>query len=69
MIKLEQLAIGMKVRVKSGFGSGPIHTGKITEIETDIKNGCPGIGYDIVGLDGKTTDDSRWAYLDQLLPL
>lgn len=57
----------MTVRVKSGFGSGPIHTGVITEIEEDIKNGYPGIGYDVVGLDGKPTDDSRWAYLDQVL--
>lgn len=67
MKRLEDLVIGMTVQVKSGFGNGPIHTGVITEIEEDIKNGYPGIGYDVVGLDGKPTDDSRWAYLDQVL--
>ena len=67
MNKFRALTVGMTVQIKSSFGNGPIHTGVIPEIEEDIKNGYPGISYDVVGLDGKPTDDSRWAYLDQVL--
>lgn len=69
MVNLDNIKLGSKVQVRSGFGGGPIHTGIVTEVSDDIKNGTPGIGYDVVGLDGQATDDSRWAYLDQVIRL
>lgn len=59
--KLEDIQVGDTVRVMSNFGRGPVHVGKVTAVEDDIKNGRPGIDYNL-------TDNglNHWAYLDQV---
>jgi len=60
MIKLKELREGSVVYVRGAFGTGPSQKATVTEVEADIKNGRPGIGY--VTEDG----DDHWAYLDQV---
>lgn len=67
MVKLSDINEGMYARIRSGFGNGPIVSGEITEVSTDIKNGYPGVCYTVLDLYGKPTDDQRWAYLDQVM--
>lgn len=64
---LNQVKIGNTVEVRSGFGNGPLHTGVVTKVSHDIKNGYPGLAYDRLDLNGQVTDDSRWCYLDQVV--
>lgn len=61
-ILLADMKRGDTVLVKTSFGNGPLKEGIVTELESDIKNGFPGICYDLV----EDLDDSRWAYLDQI---
>lgn len=57
-MNIRDLKIGDKVRVRTrDIG---IVIGTVTEVEEDIKNGSPGIGFDIPG-------DSRWCYDNQVL--
>ena len=60
MITLDDVRLGSVVKVATDFGSGPIVTGTVVELDEDIKNGYPGISYDLP--DG----DCRWAYIDQV---
>lgn len=60
-VRLKDMRIGSKVIVRGNFGTGAPHTGIVDEIETDIKNGYPGIGYKIPGIAG-----GNWAYLSQV---
>ena len=53
---------GSEVIVAMDFGSGSKVTGIVNDVHKDIKNGFPGIDYTIKG-----TNDSRWAYLDQVV--
>jgi hypothetical protein len=59
-MKLSDLNIGSVVKVATDFGSGRVVTGVVVELESDIKNGYPGISYDLPDGDG------GWAYLHQV---
>lgn len=61
-VKLNEMRLGSQVYVRGGFGAEPAKLAEVTEIEQDIKNGRPGIGYTEVA-----TGDGRWAYLDQVI--
>ena len=62
MTKLNEMRVGSQVMVRGGFGTEPARLAKVTEIESDIKNGFPGIGYTEV-----SSGEYRWAYLDQVI--
>lgn len=59
-IRLNELRIGSKVIVRECFGGGPAVTVVVTEKDSDIKNGLPGICYRDASGNGK------WAYLSQV---
>jgi hypothetical protein len=59
-MKLSDLNIGSVVKVADAWGSGPILVGTVIELDPDIKNGLPGISYELADGEGK------WAYLDQV---
>lgn len=61
-IKLHDIRVGSKVMVRGGFGREPAKLAEVTEVESDIKNGRPGIGYIEV-----SSGEDRWAYLDQVI--
>ena len=61
MIQLNQIREGSKVLVRGNFGRGVAQIGVVTEVAEDIKNGAPGISYDVPG-----TPNSSWAYLSQI---
>jgi len=61
-VKLSEMRIGSQVKVRGGFGTEPVKLAEVTEIEGDIKNGRPGIGYIEV-----CSGEDRWAYLDQVI--
>lgn len=61
-VKLTEMRLGSKVMVRGGFGSEPAKEAIVNELDSDIKNGRPGIGYEEV-----STGDGRWAYLDQVV--
>lgn len=60
MVKLSDIRIGSKVKVRGCFGSGKPELCEVVEIEEEIKNGEPGISY--------TAEDGEmhWAYLNQV---
>ena len=62
MITLKQVRQGSIVKVRGGFGSEPAKRAKVTCVESDIKNGYPGIDYTVIA-----TGDEHWAYLDQVV--
>lgn len=64
MILLHQLSEGDTIKVRSGFGNGPIHVGTVLGVCEDIKNGLPGVDY---SMEGDTNGFSHWCYLDQVL--
>jgi hypothetical protein len=59
-IKLSQVRPGSKVIIRADVGVGSSIEGKVTNVESNIKNGMPGIDY--VSKDGK----KLWAYLSQI---
>lgn len=59
MIRLSEIKIGARVRVREWTGG--VNVGTVTEVEADIKNGRPGIGYETANGDG------YWCYLDQVI--
>lgn len=61
-IKLSDISVGSIVLVRTAFGNGPLVKGIVREKESDVKNGFPGITYDVVGVE----DSSSWAYLTQV---
>lgn len=57
---LDDVRIGSVVIVRGSFGNGRPVQGTVDEVDDNIKNGNPGIGYE-------TTDgDSHWAYIEQV---
>ena len=62
MITLKQVRQGSIVKVRGGFGSEPAKRATVDSVESDIKNGRPGIDYTEFG-----TGEGRWAYLDQVV--
>ena len=62
MIKLSQVREGSIVKVRGDFGSGPAKRARVENVDSNIKNGLPGIDYTVLA-DG----DERWAYLDQIV--
>jgi hypothetical protein len=54
-VKLEDVREGSVVVVRGNFGSGPEETVTVEYVDSDIKNGMPGIDY-----------DGHWAYLSQV---
>lgn len=61
MIKLKDLREGSIVYVRTNFGTGPAVRATVVEVCEDVKNGRPGIDYEIEG-----QDHGSWAYLDQV---
>ena len=61
MVQMTQVRPGSTVLVRGGFGSGATVRATVESVESDIKNGQPGIDY--------VTDkgESYWAYLDQIV--
>lgn len=57
-MKLDELNIGDRVSVREW--DGKIVVGAVTELENDIKNGYPGIGYELGDGEG------YWCYMDQI---
>ena len=62
MITIKQVRQGSIVKVRGGFGREPAKRAKVTCVESDIKNGYPGIDYTVIA-----TGDEHWAYLDQVV--
>jgi len=55
MVKLEDIRAGSVVMVRPNFGAGYSQRVVVEEVEEDVKNGRPGIGY-----------GDHWAYLTQV---
>ena len=62
MITLKQVRVGSVVMVRPGFGGSRAEQATIVNVESDIKNGFPGIDY----YTGTDADDCSWAYLTQI---
>ena len=58
-VKLKDIRVGGHVMVRPGFGSQPAVKGKVTAVHQDVKNGRPGIDYEV-------GEASNWAYLYQV---
>jgi len=56
MVTLKDIREGSVVVVRGDFGSGRPQTVTVEEVDSDIKNGLPGIGY-----------ADSWAYLTQVV--
>lgn len=59
-MNISQVEMGKKYYIQSSFGNGRLVVGTITEIDNDIKNGIPGVGYE--DEDG----EGFWAYDHQV---
>jgi hypothetical protein len=55
-VQLEDIRKGSIVIVRGNFGSGTEERVKVEEVDSDIKNGMPGIDY-----------EGHWAYLSQVV--
>ena len=55
MVELEDIRVGSVVMVRPNFGAGQPQRVIVEEVEEDVKNGRPGIGY-----------GDHWAYLTQV---
>lgn len=62
MLSILSVRKGVKVKVKSDFGRGPIVVGVVDEVCRDVHKGRSGIEYSM-GL------DKRWAYMDQVVEI
>ena len=56
MVKIEDMREGSVVIVREAFGTGPERRVVVENVESDIKNGRPGIDY-----------ADSWAYLTQVV--
>jgi hypothetical protein len=65
-VTLNQLRVGSLVVVRPAFGTGQPIRVTVAEVEEDIKNGRPGIGYTFLALN-EHGEDGGWAYLDQVV--
>jgi len=63
--KLTDIVVGCKVGVRQ-WGNKHITWGIVESVESDIKNGRPGIDYVVCDSNGVYMDRSHWAYLDQV---
>ena len=63
MIKLSDVKVGSIVWVRGNFGGGQSVQAIVEEVDDDIKNGIPGIGY---VLKNSTDKNGSWAYLHQV---
>jgi len=61
MVELKQLRVGSTIRVRGEFGSGPVTLASVESVDSDIKNGRPGIDY------RDLRNEPHWAYLDQVV--
>jgi hypothetical protein len=61
MIRLQDIREGSVVYVRTNFGTGPAVKARVVEVCEDVKNGRPGIDYEIAG-----QDHGSWAYLTQV---
>jgi len=59
-ITVNQVRAGSVVMLRPGFGAAPPRQVTLTEVHEEIKNGRPGVDYELA------PGDSRWAYLDQV---
>jgi hypothetical protein len=64
MIELRDVKVGSIVWVKTNFGAGDAVQAIVDEVDADIKNGLPGIGYT---LKNGTDKNGSWAYLSQVI--
>lgn len=55
MVRIQDIREGSVVIVRGCFGQGKPETVVVDEVDTDIKNGIPGIGY-----------GDSWAYITQV---
>jgi hypothetical protein len=55
-VQLKDVREGSVVIVRCNFGSGPEERVTVEGVDSDIKNGMPGIDY-----------DGHWAYLSQVV--
>jgi hypothetical protein len=55
MVQIEDIRVGSVVMVRPNFGTGFAQRVVVEEVEEDVKNGRPGIGY-----------GDSWAYLTQV---
>lgn len=63
MVSLDKIRVGGKVWVQGGFGQERASLVTVIHTHQDIKNGRPGIDYEL------PNGDTRWAYLDQVRSL
>jgi len=61
MITLKDIREGTIVYVRTNFGTGPSVKATVTEVCENVKNGRPGIDYQVQG-----QEYGSWAYLDQV---
>ena len=64
MIELRDVKVGSIVWVATNFGSGMGVRAIVDEVDADIKNGLPGIGYTLASGEDK---NGSWAYLSQII--
>lgn len=64
MVNLSDVRIGSKVQVRGCFGNDRAKRGLVTGVESNIKNGEPGIDYTSIS-DGE--ECHNWAYLHQVV--
>jgi hypothetical protein len=56
MVSIQDIRVGSVVIVRGCFGQGEPERVVVTDVDTDIKNGIPGIDY-----------GSHWAYINQVV--
>lgn len=61
MVKLNDIREGSIVTVRGNFGNGPATRAKVDYVDSNIKNGQPGIDYTDLN-----SGDKHWAYLGQI---
>ena len=62
-LQLKDVEVCKKYKIKQGFGNGPTVIGTVINVESDIKNGRPGVDYIVGDLE---TGEQYWAYLDDV---
>jgi hypothetical protein len=60
MVKLKDMREGSVVYVRGAFGGGSLNKATVVAVCEDVKNGHPGIDYEL------SDGDGYWAYLEQV---